>query len=49
MPGWVFVLPLLAEALASLRPFLRAASKAIVVVTALGVVAFTGFGIAQAR
>jgi 4-amino-4-deoxy-L-arabinose transferase-like glycosyltransferase len=49
MPGWVFVLPLLAEALASLRPFLRAASKAIVVVTALGVMAFAGFGIAQAR
>jgi hypothetical protein len=49
MPGWVFALPLLAEALASLRPFLKGASKAIVVVTALGVMAFAGFGIAQAR
>lgn len=49
MPGWVFALPLLAEALASLRPFLRAASKAIVVVTALAVIGFVGFGIAQAR
>lgn len=49
MPGWVFALPLLAEALASLRPFLRAASKAIVAVTALAVIGFVGFGIAQAR
>jgi len=49
MPGWVFVLPLLGEALASLRPFLRAASKAIVAITALCVVGFVGLGIAQAR
>lgn len=49
MPGWVFVLPLLGEALAGLRPFLRSASKAIVAVTAVAVVALVGAGIAQAR
>jgi len=49
MPGWVFVLPLLCEALAGFRPFLKAASKAIVAVTALAVVGLIGVGIAQAR
>ena len=49
MPGWVFVLPLLAEALVGLRPFLRSAGKAIVLVTALLVVGFVSFGIAQSR
>lgn len=49
MPGWVFVLPLLGEALVGLRPFLKSAGKAIVVVTGLGVIAFVGFGIAQSR
>jgi len=49
MPGWVFVLPLLAEALAGLRPVLRSVSKAIVGVTAVAVVGLVGVGIAQAR
>lgn len=49
MPGWLFVLPLLAEALAALRPFLRSMSKAIVAVTALAVAGLVGVGIAQAR
>jgi hypothetical protein len=49
MPGWVFVLPLLAEVLAGLRPFLRSMSKAIVAVTAVAVVGLVSFGIAQAR
>lgn len=49
MPGWVFVLPLLGEALAGLRPFLRGVSKAIVTVTALAVIGLVGLGIAQAR
>jgi 4-amino-4-deoxy-L-arabinose transferase-like glycosyltransferase len=49
MPGWVFVLPLLGEALAGLRPFLRGVSKAIVAVTALAVAGIVGVGIAQAR
>ena len=49
MPGWVFVLPLLAEALVGLRPFLKSMAKAVVLVTGLGVIAFVGFGIAQSR
>ncbi len=49
MPGWVFVLPLLAEAFAGFRPFLKGMSKAIVTVTAVAVVGFVGLGIAQAR
>ncbi len=49
MPGWVFALPLLGEALAGLRPFLRAASRAIVAVTALAVVGLVGLGVVQAR
>lgn len=49
MPGWVFVLPLLAELLAGLRPILRVASRVIVAVTALAVVGLVGLGVAQAR
>lgn len=49
MPGWVFVVPLLAEALAGLRPVLRSASRAIVAVTAVAVVGLVGLGIVQAR
>ncbi len=49
MPGWVFVLPLLAEALAGLRPFFSTISRAVLAVTALLVVGVVGFGIAQSR
>jgi 4-amino-4-deoxy-L-arabinose transferase-like glycosyltransferase len=49
MPGWVFVLPLLGEALAGLRSWLRAASRAVVALTAVAVVGLVGVGIAQAR
>jgi len=49
MPGWVFVLPLLGEALAGFRPFLRSMSKGILTVTALAVVGLVAVGIAQAR
>ncbi len=49
MPGWVFVLPLLGEALAGLRSWLRAASRAVVALTAVAVVGLVGLGIAQAR
>jgi hypothetical protein len=45
----VFVLPLLGEAMAALRPWLRAAGKAVVVVTALAVAGLVSLGVAQAR
>lgn len=49
MPGWVFVLPLLGEALAGLRPFLRTVTRAIVTVTALAVIGLVGLALAQVR
>jgi 4-amino-4-deoxy-L-arabinose transferase-like glycosyltransferase len=49
MPGWVFILPLLAEWLAGLKPFGRTAGKAIALVTAVVAVGFAGVTIAQAR